>query len=76
MLIKIANFITENPIIVIIGFLCSIIGTTEVVYSLIINLKTKKQKEELERQRKDIYRTFFMRDVHRSFSCRFIRRIY
>lgn len=55
MLIKIANFITENPIIVIIGFLCSIIGTTEVVYSLIINLKTKKQNEELERQRKDIY---------------------
>lgn len=55
MLVKFANFITENPIIVIVGFLCSIFGTIEVVYSLVINLKTKKQKEELERQRKDIY---------------------
>lgn len=55
MLTKIANFIAENPIIVIIGFICSVIGTIEVIYSLVINLKTKKQKEEIERQQKEIY---------------------
>lgn len=55
MLAEAAKFVTENPIIILVGFLCSIIGTIEMICSSVINLKTKKQKRKIEEKTKEIY---------------------
>ena len=55
MLIKIADFIDNNPIIIIIGFIFSLIGTIEVLASIFINIKTRKEKQEFEEAEKSIF---------------------
>lgn len=55
MLSNAAKFVTENPVIILLGFVFSIIGTVEIVYSSIINLKTKKQKKMMDEKIKHVY---------------------
>jgi len=55
MLTKLATFVTENPIIILFGFFSSIIGTVEIIYSVIKSKKNKKKELELEEKTSKIY---------------------
>lgn len=55
MLAEAAKFVTENPILILVGFFCSIIGTIEIICSTVLSLKTKKAKKQLEKQVSDIH---------------------
>lgn len=55
MLTKIADFINNNPIIIIVGFIFSLIGTIEVLVSIFINIKTRKEKRKFEEAEKSIF---------------------
>lgn len=55
MLATAAVFISENPLIIILGFVSTLIGTIQFILSSITGIRTHKEKEELDKKTKAVF---------------------
>lgn len=55
MLVTAATFVSENPIIIILGFFSTLVGTIQFILSSITGIRTHKEKEELDRKTKVVF---------------------